>query len=67
MNKTIKSVLLLIGLILVGYGIYTLVQPETHVAIGDVDLVKTQENTDSYITIGIGIVAIAIALITGKK
>lgn len=67
MNKTIKTVLLIIGLLLAGYGIFMLVQPETDISIGDLDLVQAQDNTNAYITIGIGIAAIALSLIGGKK
>ncbi len=67
MNKSIKTVLLITGVILIGYGIYTLIQPESQISIGDLDLVKTQENTDSYITIALGIIAAAIGLIKSSK
>ncbi len=67
MNKSIKTVLLIAGILLIGYGIYTLIQPETQVSIGDLDLVKTQENTDSYITIALGIIAATIGLIKSRK
>ncbi|QOD59842.1 hypothetical protein H9I45_10830 [Polaribacter haliotis] len=67
MNKSIKTVLLVAGLILLGYGIYTMIQPEAQVSIGDLDLVKAQDNTNSYITIALGIVTVAIGLIGGKK
>lgn len=67
MNKTIKSVLLIVGLVLAGYGIFMLIQPETDISIGDLDLVQAQDNTNAYITIGIGVVAIALSLLGGKK
>jgi len=67
MNKTIKTVLLVIGLILAGYGIFMLIQPEAQVSIGDTDLITAQDNTNAYITIGIGVVAIALGLLGGKK
>ncbi|QTE21283.1 hypothetical protein [Polaribacter cellanae] len=67
MNKSIKTVLLVAGLILLGYGIYTLIQPEAQVSIGDLDLIEAQDNTNSYITIGLGIVAVALSLIKGKS
>lgn len=67
MNKSIKTVLLIVGLILTIYGIHTMIQPETQVSIGDLDLVEAQDNTSSYITIAIGIVALAVGLISGKK
>ena len=49
------------------YGIYKMIQPETQVSIGDLDLIKAQDNTNSYITIALGIVAIAISLVKGKS
>jgi len=67
MNKTIKTVLLIAGIILVAYGIYTMIQPETQVSIGDLDLLEAQDNTNSYITIAIGVVALALGLIKGKS
>lgn len=67
MNKTIKTVLLIAGVILVAYGIYTMIQPETQVSIGDLDLLEAQDNTNSYITIAIGVVALALGLIKGKS
>lgn len=67
MNKTIKTVVLVAGIVILGYGIYTLIQPEAQVSIGDVALVKAQDNTNSYITMAIGIVAIALSSFAGKK
>ncbi len=67
MNKTIKSVLLVIGVILLAYGIYTMVVPETQISIGDLDLVEAQDNTNAYIILALGIVAVALSLIKGKN
>jgi hypothetical protein len=67
MNKTIKTILLVIGVILLVYGIYTLVIPETEISIGDLNLVKVQDNTNSYITIGLGLVAVILSLMKGKN
>jgi len=67
MNKTIKTILLIIGVVLLAYGFYTLVIPETQVSIGDVDLIEAQDNTNSYITIGLGLLAIVLSLIKGKQ
>ncbi|TXD51797.1 MULTISPECIES: hypothetical protein [unclassified Polaribacter] len=66
MNKTIKTILLVAGVILLAYGIYTMVVPETKVSIGDLDLIKLQDNTNAYITIGLGIAAVALSLIKEK-
>ena len=67
MNKTIKSILILVGVILLGYGIYTMIIPETQISIGDLDLVEVQNNTNAYITIGLGFVALLIGLLDRKK
>ena len=67
MNKTIKAVLLIAGIILLIYGICTMIIPETQISIGKVDLVKIQDNTNSYIIIGFGIVAIFLSLIKRKE
>jgi hypothetical protein len=67
MNKTVKKVLLILGIILLTYGIYTIIIPETEISIGNLNLVKTQDNSKSYITIGFGIIAIFLCLIKGKE
>ncbi|MEE9408838.1 MAG: hypothetical protein V3V28_12275 [Polaribacter sp.] len=67
MNKSIQTILLVAGIIILGYGIYTMIQPEAQVSIGDIALVKAQDNTNSYITMAIGIAAIALSLLKGKK
>lgn len=66
MNKTVKMVLLIVGVVLIAYGIYTLIAPEASVSIGGMS-VEAQDNTDAYITIGLGIVAAALSFLGGKK
>ncbi len=66
MNKNVKIILLVVGVILVGYGIYTLVAPEAAVSIGGLS-VEAQDNTNSYFTIALGLVAIALNFLGGKK
>ncbi|SHI83681.1 hypothetical protein [Algibacter luteus] len=66
MNKSVKTVLLVVGLGLLGYGIYTLVAPEAAVSIGELSI-EAQDNTNSYITIALGIVALALGFLGGKK
>lgn len=66
MNRTIKTILLVVGIILLAYGFYTMVVPETKVAIGDVSLVEAQDNTNAYIIIGLGILAVVLSLLKGK-
>lgn len=66
MNKTIKLILLIAGVGLLGYGIYMLVAPETSVSIGPLD-VQAQDNNNAYITIGLGLLALVISFVGGKK
>ncbi|MGB1270072.1 MAG: LPXTG cell wall anchor domain-containing protein [Flavobacteriaceae bacterium] len=66
MNKHVKNILLVAGSILLIYGIYTLIAPETSVGIGDFKI-ETQNNTNSYITIGLGLAAVALSFLARKK
>tara|TARA_R110002167_G_scaffold147012_2_gene338914 strand:+ start:614 stop:814 length:201 start_codon:yes stop_codon:yes gene_type:complete len=66
MNKQVKSILLIVGVVLLIYGIYTLIMPEASLDLGIVK-VEEQDNTNAYITIVLGIIALAISLVGGKK
>jgi hypothetical protein len=66
MNKTVKLILLIVGLILMGYGIYTLIAPEASIDIG-IASAEIQDNNNSYITIGLGLAAIVLSVLAGKK
>lgn len=66
MNKSVKTILLVVGIVLVGYGIYTMIAPEASVEVGPLS-VEAQDNTDSYITIALGLVSVAISFLAGRK
>ena len=66
MNTTIKMILLIVGFVLVGYGVYTLIAPEASIDLGVVSA-EVQDNNDSYITIALGMVAIVLSRLGGKK
>lgn len=66
MNKQVKSILLIVGVVLLLYGIYTLIMPEASLDLGIVQ-VEEQDNTNAYITIVLGIIALAVSLIGGRK
>ena len=66
MNKNVKKVLIVVGVVLLGYGIYTLIAPEASVSVGALSI-EAQDNTDAYITIVLGLVAMALGFIGGKK
>jgi uncharacterized membrane protein len=66
MNKTVKTILLVVGLVLVVYGIYKVVAPEASVDLGVVEF-EAQDNKDAYITIGLGLFAMLLGFLGGKK
>jgi hypothetical protein len=66
MNKTIKSILLVIGFGLLVYGVYIMFAPESSFSIGSLDI-TIQDNTNSYIIIGLGLASILISYIRGKS
>ncbi|MDO7171933.1 hypothetical protein [Mariniflexile sp. AS56] len=58
---------MIVGVVLLGYGIYTMIMPETQISIGDLDLIEAQDNTNAYITIGLGLVALLFSFVGAKK
>ncbi len=66
MNKTVKMILIIVGLVLLGYGVYTMIAPEASVSFGGLSM-EAQDNTNSYITIGLGVVTLAITFFMNKK
>tara|TARA_R110000868_G_scaffold160472_4_gene390121 strand:+ start:43 stop:246 length:204 start_codon:yes stop_codon:yes gene_type:complete len=66
MNKSVKMILLVVGIGLLVYGIYTLIAPEASVSLGGLSM-EAQDNTNSYITIALGLGALAISFLGGKK
>ena len=64
--KTLKIILMVIGVAVLAYGLYTMITPEVSVDLGVVD-VQAQDNKDSYITMGIGLIVLLIgAFMKGK-
>jgi hypothetical protein len=66
MNSTIKTVLLVVGILLIGYGVYTMLAPEASIDLGVVSA-EVQDNNDAYITIALGLVAVVLSRVGGKK
>ena len=66
MQKTIQGILFLVGVILIGYGIYTMITPEASVDLGIVEA-EIQEDNDAYITIGLGIASVVLSLLASRK
>lgn len=59
-------ILAVIGSVLLGYGIYTFIAPEAVVSIGSLEVIKTQDNNNSYFIIVLGLVLLFMGLL-GKK
>ena len=66
MNNSVKLILLVVGVILIVYGIYTLITPEASMDLGVISA-EVQDNNDSYITIALGLVAVVLSRVGGKK
>lgn len=66
MNKTVKLILMVVGIGLLAYGIYTLIAPEASVTLGGISM-EAQDNSNSYITIALGLGALVLSFLAGKK
>jgi len=66
MNIFIKAILIIAGLGLLIYGGNELVSPEASIDIGIAEF-ETQNNTNAYISIGIGIIALLAGVFIKKK
>lgn len=66
MNTTIKTILIIAGTIFLIYGGYQLIIPENSIDLGIAEI-ETQNNDNSYITIGIGLVILIVAFLVKKK
>jgi LPXTG-motif cell wall-anchored protein len=58
MNNTLKFVLLIAGVVLIGYGLYTAIIPEVSLDAGPLQVQAQGDNTQSYAMIGLGILAL---------
>jgi hypothetical protein len=67
MNNVLKFVLLIIGLGLIGYGIYQLVTPEFSIDAGPLQVEAHGDNTQSYAMIVFGILSLVGGLAFRKR
>ena len=58
MNNTLKFVLLIAGVVLIGYGLYTAITPEVSLDAGPLQVQAQGDNTQSYAMIVLGILAL---------
>ncbi|MFN4761561.1 hypothetical protein ACKGJN_00395 [Gillisia sp. Q332] len=67
MNNTLKIVLLVAGVALVGYGLYTLITPEVLMEAGPLKIEAQGDKTQSYAMIVLGILALVGGVAFGKR
>ena len=66
MHKAIQAILLLVGVFLIGYGLYSMITPEASVDLGIVEA-EIQDNNNAYINMGFGLAAIVLSLLAGRR
>tara|TARA_B100000929_G_C15371429_1_gene374501 strand:+ start:167 stop:370 length:204 start_codon:yes stop_codon:yes gene_type:complete len=67
MNNVLKFVLLIIGVGLIGYGVYQLVTPEFAIDAGPLQVEAHGDNTQSYAMIVFGILSLVGGLAFRKR
>lgn len=67
MYKVLQVVLLIIGILLVGYGIYDLFTPEFTAQAGPFKVEAEGDHTQAYAMIGLGILSLVAGLAFGKR
>ncbi|CAN5321750.1 hypothetical protein BH23BAC2_BH23BAC2_14320 [soil metagenome] len=67
MNNTLKVVLLVVGVLLVVYGLYTLFTPEVSMQAGPLKVEAQGDNTQSYAMIVLGILALVGGVAFNKR
>lgn len=58
MKNTLKIVLLLLGVLLIGYGLYTILWPEVSPGSGPLKVEGGEDNSQSLAMIGLGILTL---------
>lgn len=67
MKNTLKIVLLVLGIVLVVYGLYTLITPEVSLQAGPLKVEAQGDNTQAYAMIGLGILALIGGVAFNKR
>ncbi|MCB7481188.1 hypothetical protein [Christiangramia sediminis] len=67
MNNVLKFVLLIIGIGLIGYGVYDLITPEFAIDAGPLQVEAHGDNTQSYAMIAFGILSLVGGLAFRKR
>lgn len=67
MKNTLKFVLLILGIFLIVYGLYTLISPEVSLQAGPLKVEAQGDNTQSYAMIGFGILTLIGGVAFNKR
>lgn len=67
MNNTLKIVLIVVGILLLVYGLYTLFTPEVSMQAGPIKVEAQGDNTQAYAMIGVGILSLIAGAAFGKR
>ena len=54
MHKAIQAILLVVGVFLIGYGLYSMITPEASIDLGIVEA-EIQDNNNAYVNMGFGL------------
>ena len=66
MHKAIQAILLVVGVFLIGYGLYSMITPEASVDLGIVEA-EIQDNNNAYINMGFGLAAIVLSFLASRR
>lgn len=66
MHKAIQVILLMVGVFLIGYGLYSMITPEASADLGIVEA-EIQDNNNAYVNIGFGLAAIVLSLLASRR
>jgi hypothetical protein len=66
MHKAIQAILLVVGVFLIGYGLYSMITPEASVDLGIVEA-EIQDNNNAYLNMGFGLAAIVLSLLASRR
>ena len=66
MHKAIQAILLVVGVFLIGYGLYSMITPEASIDLGIVEA-EIQDNDNAYINMGFGLAAIVLSLLASRR
>jgi uncharacterized membrane protein HdeD (DUF308 family) len=67
MKNTLKVVLLLVGVALIGYGIYTLLFPHISLENGIESVLPKKDNTQSFAMICLGVLTLVCGIAFRKR